>query len=69
MISLAAAWATASYAGYNFITDAESATATEIAVYGVKPGGVLRGDGGYFVAPPDSDVGKLVKGITGIDAT
>jgi len=66
--TIPASWAAASYAGYNFITDAESATATEIAVYGVKPGGVLPADGGYFVAPPDSDVGKLVKGITGIDA-
>ena len=52
----------------HFITDAESATATEIAVYGVKLGGVLPGDGAYFVAPPDLDVGKLVKGISGIDA-
>ena len=66
--TIPASWATASYVGYNFITDAESATATEIAVYGVKPGGVLPGDGAYFVAPPDSDVAKLVKGISGIDA-
>ena len=66
--TIPASWATASYVGYNFITDAESATATEIAVYGVKPGGSLPGDGGYFVPPPDSDVAKLVKGISGIDA-
>jgi hypothetical protein len=66
--TIPATWATASCVGYNFITDAESATAAEIAIYGVKPGGVLPADGAYFVAPPDSDVGKLVKAISGIDA-
>ncbi len=61
-------WAKASYAGYNFITDAESATASEIAVYGAQPGGSLPGDFDYFVPPPDSDVAKLVKAIARIDS-
>ena len=59
-------WATSSYQGYNFITDATNYPAcTEIAVNGVKPGGAAPD---YFVPPPDSDVAKLVKGISGIDA-
>jgi hypothetical protein len=68
LATIPASWATASYVGYNFITDAESANASEIAVFGVKPGGSLPADGEYFVAPPDSDVAKLVKAIARIDA-
>ena len=56
----------ASYTGYNFITDAESPTATEIAVFGLKAGDPSA-LGSYFVPPPDSDVAKLVKGIARID--
>jgi hypothetical protein len=58
-----AAWPAASYSGYNFITDAESATASEIAVYGKKTGGSLAG---YFVPPPGSVVEGLVKAIAHI---
>jgi hypothetical protein len=68
LASIPASWAKASYAGYNFITDAESATASEIAVYGAQPGGSLPGDFDYFVPPPDSDVAKLVKAIARIDS-
>jgi len=68
LASIPASWAKASYAGYNFITDAESATASEIAVYGTQPGGSLPGDFDYFVPPPDSDVAKLVKAIARIDS-
>ena len=68
LATIPAAWPKASYAGYNFITDAESPTATEIAVYGVKPGGALPGDGAYFVPPSGSDVEQLVKAIARIDA-
>jgi hypothetical protein len=50
--TIPASWATATYVGYNF----EPATATEIAVYCVNPGGVLPRDGAYFVAPPNSDL-------------
>src|SRR5437016_156285 len=60
-----AAWPKASYSGYNFITDAEGAGAGEIAVLGVKPGEVRSGQ--YYAAPPDSDVGKLVRAIAKID--
>ena len=60
-----AAWPDSSYAGYNFITDAESSTAREIAVYGKKPGGSLAG---YFVPPAGSEVETLVKAIARIDA-
>ena len=45
--------------------DAESANASEIAVYGKKPGGSLAG---YFVPPPGSSVETLVKAIARIDA-
>jgi hypothetical protein len=62
------AWPAASHKGYNFITDAESPTATEIAVYGVKPGGSQPGDSAYFVPPTGSDVEQLVKAIARIDA-
>jgi hypothetical protein len=63
--SIPAAWPNASYGGYNFITDAESPTASEIAVYGKKPGGSLAG---YFVPPAGSVVEDLVKAIARIDA-
>jgi len=56
-------WAKASYGGYNFITDAESPTASEIAVYG-KQGGSLAG---YYVPPSGSPVETLVKEIAKID--
>ena len=63
LTSIPASWPTASYVGYNFITDAESATASEIAVYGQKPGGSLAG---YFVPPAGSAVEALVKAIANI---
>ena len=64
--TIPAGWVEASYTGYNFITDAESPTGTEIAVFGLKaidPPAL----GNYYVSPPDSDVAKLVKGIAKID--
>jgi hypothetical protein len=61
-----AAWAEASYAGYNFITDAASPAATEIVVFGLKAG-TPPALGSYFVPPPDSDIAKLVKEIADID--
>jgi hypothetical protein len=64
LASIPAGWPAASYSGYNFITDAESATATEIAVYGKKAGGSLAG---YFVPPAGSLVEGLVKAIAHID--
>jgi hypothetical protein len=67
LATIPATWPAASYAGYNFITDAESSTATEIAVYGVKAGGSAPADGGYFVPPSGSEVEQLVKSIAGID--
>ena len=59
-------WPAASYTGYNFVTDAESAAASEIAVYGVQPGDA-RPPGEYYAAPADSDIGKLVKAIAKVD--
>jgi hypothetical protein len=64
LVSIPAGWASASYSGYNFITDAESSTASEIAVYGKKAGGSLAG---YFVPPAGSVVEGLVKAIAHID--
>jgi hypothetical protein len=64
LASIPAGWAAANYSGYNFITDAESATASEIAVYGKKPGGSLAG---YFVPAAGSAVEGLVKAIANID--
>ena len=58
-------WPASSYTGYNFITDAKSPVATEIAVFGRQLGGA---PGGYFVPPADSEVAKLVKSIANIDA-
>jgi hypothetical protein len=60
LASIPASWAKASYAGYNFITDAESATASEIAVYGAQPGGSLPGDFDYFV--PSTRLGRCKTG-------
>jgi len=60
-----AEWPPSSYTGYNFITDPESPTASEIAVHGVQLGGMPSG--GYFVPPADSDVTQLVKSIANID--
>jgi hypothetical protein len=64
LASIPAAWSAASYSGYNFITDAESSTASEIAVYGKKPGESLPG---YFVPAAGSTVEALVKVIAQID--
>jgi hypothetical protein len=64
LASIPAGWPTASYSGYNFVTDAESATASEIAVYGKQPGGSLAG---YYVPPAGSIVETLVKAIARID--
>jgi hypothetical protein len=64
LATIPAAWPDASYAGYNFITDAESPTASEIAVYGKKAGGGLPG---YFVPPVGSEAETLVKVIANID--
>lgn len=60
------AWAEASYTGYNFITDAESSTATEIAVFGLKANDPPA-LGNYYVPPSGSGVEKLVKEIARID--
>lgn len=65
LASIPAAWPNSSYAGYNFITNAESSGASEIAVYGKKTGGALAG---YFVPPAGSQVETLVKEIAHIDA-
>ena len=65
LASIPAGWANASYSGYNFITDAESSTASEIAVYGKKSGGSLKA---YFVPAAGSVVEGLVKAIAHIDA-
>jgi hypothetical protein len=59
-------WPNASYAGYNFITDAEGPSASEIAVWGVQPGD-NRPPGQYYAAPATSEVGQLVKAIAKID--
>jgi hypothetical protein len=64
LATIPAAWAAASYTGYDFITNALSATASEIAVYGKKTGGSLAG---YFVPAPGSVVEGLVKAIAHID--
>ncbi len=60
-------WQAASYAGYNFVTDAEGPTGKEIAVFGVPVGGQAPADAGYYVAPEDSEVGQLVKEIAQVD--
>lgn len=63
LTSLPAEWPVADYNGYNFISDAESATASQIAVYGKKAGGLA----GYYVPPAGSPVEALVKAIARID--
>jgi hypothetical protein len=64
--SIPASWPDASYdnAGYNFITDAEGPTASEVAVFGKKPGINI---GAYYVPPAGSTVETLVKAIANID--
>lgn len=67
LASIPATWAQSIYDGngYNFITNAlDNATATEIAVYGKKPGGSLAA---YYVPPAGSSVEALVKAIANID--
>jgi hypothetical protein len=66
LASIPASWSQASYdgSGYNFITDAESATASEIAVYGKQVGTSLAA---YYVPPVGSPVEALVKAIANID--
>jgi len=64
--AIPAEWAEASYTGYNFITDAESPTATEIAVFGLKANDPPA-LGKYYVPPAGSAVEKLVKEIARID--
>ena len=59
-------WAEASYTGYNFITDAESSTAREIAVFGLKASDPPA-LGKYYVPPSGSNVEQLVKDIARID--
>ena len=59
-------WAEANYTGYNFITDAESPAASEIAVFGLKANDTPA-LGKYYVPPQASDVEKLVKEIARID--
>src|SRR5262245_31039631 len=57
-------WQKSSYAGYNFITDAEGPSASEITVYGQKDDGSLAD---YFVPPAGDEVEQLVKAIADID--
>lgn len=59
-------WTTASYQGFNFVTDPEAPNASEIAVYGVQQGD-NRPPGEYYAAPADSEVGQLVKAIAKVD--
>src|SRR5580700_11301702 len=49
--TIPAAWADANYTGYNFITDAESPAATQIAVFG-RQASDPPALGRYFVPPP-----------------
>ena len=65
LATIPAGWANASYTGFNFITDAEAPTASEIAVYGKKSDGSLAS---YFVPTAGSEVENLVKAIAHIDA-
>jgi hypothetical protein len=60
------AWPRASYSGYNFITDAEGPSASEIAVFGVRDSDNAP-PGQYYAAPADSEVAMLVKTIANID--
>ena len=63
LASIPAGWPTATYSGYNFITDAMGPTASEIAVFGKKPGSKI---GQYYVPPGGSKVETLVKAIANI---
>jgi hypothetical protein len=65
LASIPAAWPQSSYDtnGYNFITDAMGPTASEIAVFGKKPGSKI---GQYYVPPGGSKVETLVKAIANI---
>jgi hypothetical protein len=58
-------WPLASYQSFNFVVDPEGPDASEIAVFGSRPGGNPGGD--YYAAPPDSEIGQLVKAIARID--
>lgn len=60
-----AAWAAASYSGYNFVTDAEGPSASEIAVLGSRAGDLPGGR--YYAADPTSDIATLVKAIAKVD--
>ena len=60
------AWPKAGYAGYNFITDAEDAASDEIAVLGIQDGDAARSER-YYAADKDSDLGRLVRQIAGVD--
>lgn len=62
--SIPTAWASSSYGGYNFITDAEGPNAHEIAVFGKQPG---QNVGQYYVPAAGSQVEALVKAIANID--
>ena len=57
-------WQKAAYSGFNFITDAEGATASEIAVLGQQAADTYAQ---YYAAPADSDIGQLVKAIAKLD--
>jgi hypothetical protein len=51
-------WQKAAYSGYDFITNTDGPTASEIAVLAA---------GQYWAAPADSQIGQLVKVIARID--
>jgi hypothetical protein len=61
-------WLPSSYvgAGFNFVPEAEGANANEIAVLGSNRPATISGFQ-YFVAPPDSELGQLVKAIANVD--
>ena len=61
-----AGWPAASYDGFNFFVDPHGPNASEIAVFGVQATDT-RPPGQYYAAPPDSQIGQLVKSIAGID--
>lgn len=56
----------ASYQGYNFVTDPEGPDASEIAVHGVQAGD-NRPPGQYYAATTGSEIGRLVKEIAQLD--
>jgi hypothetical protein len=61
-------WPKSRYAGYDFITDAQSQGSDEIAVLGVQDGDAHKAVR-YYVAEPASEVGRLVKEMAGIDVS